>query len=67
MTIWKRIKNLWIFSEYEIPQINQAIFPTGTRVTSLIKKPNQMAQIIRMKPKDEVDEALETINPEQNG
>lgn len=68
MSFWRRLKNLWILSEYSIPEIGESISnkPTGTKIVqSLYKEPEQkfqVATIIKLRPKDEIEEILKNEN-----
>ncbi len=63
MNIIQRLKNLWILSEFKVPQIGEKPVEKTFVATELWKepKPHQMAQIIHRKPKDELEEILKEI------
>lgn len=69
MNLIKRLKNLWKLSEWEIPEWNKKDFDVGTVITSLVKPPekSKMAQIIKRKTIDEVEEILKENNEQTNG
>ena len=66
MNVFKRLKNIWELGG----AIKNSEKPThilhnlnGITETSEV---NKMAQIIKLKPKDEVEESLEQVNPENH-
>lgn len=46
MSIWKRLKNLWIISSYEVTKPNET-YEAGTTIASLFK--SKKAQIVDMR------------------
>jgi len=61
MTLIKRLKNLWKLSEW-VPFDEYKYTKPGTSVTTIAKEPvetsGKMAQIIRKKPIDPVEEII---------
>lgn len=64
MKILKRLKNLWELSEYTLSDFQKVDFegPIGTKsINRSLDKPtkqHQMATIIKLRPKDEIEEIL---------
>ncbi len=70
MSVWKRLKNLWKWSEFE-PNTDNKPLEVGTKVVqTLIKKPDSIrpqATIIKLKPKDEIEQILKENVKEDYG
>jgi hypothetical protein len=64
MSIWKRIKTLWALSNFEITEFDNKLCITKQNDELVYARPVentktfQPAQIIKLRPKDEIEEIL---------